>query len=133
MKKHVSIPLAGLLGLVLAGCSSPEATHPDALPQQWNGWDVRVETRPSPPLDGMNEFLVIMTGSHHPVTSCLVDLRTSQMDEWKQAIQDGLVGVYRRAALLEPGERRTLQVRLHCGEEKELNTILFFPILVKPA
>lgn len=127
----VGFCLTGLVGLL--GCSGEDVQHGDPPPQQWNGWEVQVEARPSPPRNGMNEFLVLMTGKHdHPVASCLVDVRTAQFDEWSQAIQDGLVGVYRRAALLAPGERHTLQVRLRCGDDKSMNTVLYFPIHVVP-
>ena len=117
-----------LLGL-LWGCSSDEGKHPYTVAQHWHGWEVRVESRPTPPQAGMNEVLVVVTGNYdHLVAACRVEVRSAKADEWKQAIQDGLVGVYRRAALLGPGERQTLQVRLHCGDDPDLNTVLYFPI-----
>ncbi len=139
---HIKLPMKfvdkffwSLLGwgplFFLAACSKTESTLPDTTSQTWNDWTVRVESRPSPPRDGMNEFLVMVTGAHdRPGSRCLVDIRTAQSDPWKQAIQDGRVGVYRRAALVEPGERRTVQVRLNCADEAQRDSILFFPLHV---
>lgn len=44
---------------------------------------------------------------------------------WVQAIQDGLIGVYRRAIDLGDGETAVLQVRLQRGTDE---TILRFPL-----
>jgi hypothetical protein len=115
---------AGLV-LVLAGCGSDQSAF-DSPPQQWKGLDVRVETRPSPPVAGMDEFLVIITGERgQPAWDCLVDIRTSDADPWKQSIQDGRVGVYRRAAQVEPGERSVLQVQIRRGDD---TGVLRFPL-----
>ena len=110
---------------LLAGCDGSEH-NADSLPQRWQNLDVRVESRPSPPAMGMNEFLVIITGAHGaPVWDCRVNIRTSEADPWKQSIEDGRVGVYRRAALVEAGQRSVLQVQLRCqGDE----TVLRFPL-----
>ncbi|NDU85577.1 MAG: hypothetical protein G3H99_03075 [Ferrovum sp.] len=123
-------------GLVLgcaflaSACGQPETTQADTQAQQWQDWQVQVQTRPSPPQDGMDEFLIIVTGAHeHPGSGCLVDIRTASADPWKQAIQDGRVGVYRRAALVSPGERRTVQVRLQCAKDQE-SGVLYFPLNV---
>ncbi|MHB8353676.1 MAG: hypothetical protein ACYDCF_04450 [Burkholderiales bacterium] len=114
-----------LLGvLMLAGCSGDRVA--DSVPQQWQGLEVRVESRPSPPTSGMNEFLVIITDQRgQPAWNCLVDVRSAEADPWKQAIQDGRVGVFRRAALVGPGERSTLQVQVRRDDQQ---TILRFPL-----
>jgi len=94
--------------------------------QKWQGVDVRVEIRPSPPRAGMNEFLVMTTGERgRPIYDLVVSLRTDDQDEWKQAIQDGQVGVYRRAAEVGPGKRSVLQVQIKRNSEE---SILRFPL-----
>lgn len=84
--------------------------------------EVSIESRPNPPAPGMNEILVMVTGDRgRPAYDLMVSLRTSDQDEWKQAIQDGLIGVYRRAVDVEPGTRSTLQVQIkHNGEQSVL-------------
>ncbi len=102
----------------------------DALPQNWQGMEVRVETRPSPPRIGMNESLILVTGEHHrPIYDLMVSLRTSDQDPWKQAIQDGQVGVYRRAVEVAPGTRSVLQVQI---KRNGTESILRFPLNLVP-
>lgn len=115
--------LLGLL-VLLAGCGGERAA--DSVPQHWQGLEIRVESRPSPPGPGMNEFLVIVTDQRgQPAWDCLVDVRSADADPWKQAIQDGRVGVFRRAALVEPGARSVLQVQVRRNDQQ---TILRFPL-----
>ena len=110
--------------VLLSGCSSKPDL--DAIPQQWQGLDVRLESRPSPPAAGMNEFLVIVTDQHgQPAWNCMINIRTADADPWKQAIQDGREGVYRRAALLGEGERSILQVKIKRGDTE---STLRFPL-----
>jgi hypothetical protein len=73
----------------------------------------------------MNELLVILTDNRgRPVFDYVVSMRSSDADPWNQAIQDGEMGVYRRAIDLEPGARSVLQVQLkRPGSE----TVLRFP------
>ncbi len=116
--------IAALLPLVLAACSENHAA--DIPPQKWHDLDVRVESRPSPPRAGMNEFLVLVTDKRgRPGYDLIVSLRTAKDDAWKQAIQDGQVGVYRRAVKVEPGARAVLQVQLKRHDEED---ILYFPL-----
>ena len=44
---------------------------------------------------------------------------------WVQAIQDGFIGVYRRAVDIGDGETVKLQVRLQQGKEQK---VLLFPL-----
>ena len=98
----------------------------DAPVQKWQDMEVRVESRPSPPRAGMNEFLVMTTGERgRPVYDLIVSLRTDDQDEWKQAIQDGQVGVYRRAVEVAPGTRSVLQVQI---KRKSEAGVLRFPL-----
>lgn len=116
-----------LLPCLLAACGGTEQTE-EVPPQKWQDADVRVESRPSPPKPGMNEFLVMVTGERgRPVYDLVVSLRTDDKDDWKQAIQDGRVGVYRRAVEVEPGARSTLQVQIR---NKETESVLRFPLTV---
>lgn len=112
----------------LAACGG--GATPDIPAQRWRDVEVRVESRPSPPTAGMNEFLVIITGEHdRPVYDVMVSLRTAEQDEWVQAIQDGQVGVYRRAARVARGERSVLQVQI---KRKDSESVLRFPLQLAP-
>lgn len=114
---------------VLAACSGGnEALEVPA--QSWQGLEVRVESRPTPPRAGANEFLVIISEKRgRPAHDLVVSLRTSDRDDWKQAIQDGQVGVYRRAIEAEPGQRAILQVQL---KGRGAEGVLRFPLQVAP-
>lgn len=122
------IALIALLTAQLAACGgSPQNSVP---PQKWHDAEVRVESRPDPPQAGMNEFLVMVTGERgRPVYDVMVSMRTRDDEAWRQAIQDGQVGVYRRAAELQPGSREVLQVQLKRGSEE---SVLRFPIPLAP-
>jgi len=113
---------------MLSACGGSQ--HADTPAQKWQNVDVRVETRPSPPQPGMNEFLVMVTGERgRPVYDLVVSLRTDDQDAWKQAIQDGQVGVYRRAAEVEPGSRSVLQVQI---KRNGTESVLRFPLKLAP-
>jgi len=89
-----------------------------------------MESRPNPPRAGANEFLLIVSGDHgKPVHDLVVSFRTSDADDWKQAIQDGEVGVYRRSVDVEPGGRDVLQVKL---KGRGAEGVLRFPLQVAP-
>ena len=121
-------PMLGLAALVLVGCGNNSHSVADAPVQRWNGLDVRIESRPNPSVVGMNEFLAIVTEVQgQPAWNCLVAFRTADSDPWKQAIQDGRVAVYRRAALVGLGERSVLQVQIKRGNDE---TVLRFPLTV---
>ena len=126
LQKNIARYIALFLLAVLTACGGDPAM--DAPVQKWQGMEVRVESRPSPPSTGMNEFLVMATGERgRPVYDLIVSLRTDDKDEWKQAIQDGQVGVYRRAADVEPGTRSVLQVQI---KRNGTESILRFPLKV---
>jgi hypothetical protein len=99
-----------LLGLALCGCSGSTQDSPTV---QWRDLQVHVETRSYGPIPGMKELLVFVNRNGTlPAWDCRVDLRTSDADAWKQAIEDGHVGVYRRALVVDQGEHSVLQVRI---------------------
>lgn len=115
----------GLLTASLVACSD-EGKQATIAVQHWNDIDVRIETHPNPPQAGMSEIVVIATGPRgRPVQDLLVSLRVTQDVPWVQAIQDGLIGVYRRAIDLGDGDTAKLQVRLQRGVDEQT---LIFPL-----
>jgi len=101
----------GLLLATVSACGGERST--DAPPQKWRDMEVRIESRPSPPRAGMDEFLVMVTdGRGRPAYNLIVSFRTSDQNPWKQAIEDGQIGVYRRAVKIEPGANSVLQVQI---------------------
>ncbi len=87
---------------------------------------MRIETHPNPPLAGMSEIVVIVTGPHgRPTGNLIVSLRGGESQPWTQAIQDGFIGVYRRAVDIGESNSAAVQVRLQEGTEQK---VLFFPL-----
>lgn len=118
--------IALLAGMVAACSGGNDAAGPPS--QQWGTANIAVQVRPVPPRAGMNEFLVIGTESGgKPVWNMMVMLRTDADEGWRQAIQDGESGVYRKALPLEPGQQ-ALHVMLRRGAEE---TVLEFPLSVE--
>lgn len=110
--------------LALAACGGGvDSSIPS---QMWQNMEVHVETRPSPPREGMNEVLVMVTDARgRPGYDLMVSLRSSDRDNWVQAIEDGQVGVYRRAVEFAPGEKSVLQVQIKGGGNEG---VLRFPV-----
>jgi len=114
-----------LTGLLLQACSDSDV--PRLPPQQWQGLEIVLETRPLRVRPGMNEFLVIATTPRGlPGHDMVVSLRMSAKDDWHQTIQDGHSGVFRRAIKVGPGQGSVF-VQLKRGEEF---TVLEFPLLL---
>lgn len=112
-----------MMSLVACSDSSTQLSIPA---QRWKDADVRIETHPNPPLAGMSEIVVIVTGPRgRAVQDLTVSLRGNSSMQWVQAIQDGNIGVYRRAIDIGEGESIALQVQLEQGLDKK---ILLFPI-----
>ena len=112
-----------LLSVVLSGCGSDVS---DTLGRQRLGDVVlEVQCRPTPVTIGMNEFLVLATDVRGaPVHDLLVDVRMKDDAEWRQAIQDGFSGVYRKALGVE-----SLQDQLHLRVKRDgTETELRFPL-----
>lgn len=98
---------------------------------RWNDFDVTVESRPAPPRAGNNEVVVIVTGARRqPVFDALVTLRAQPSEPWVQAIEDGHVGVYRRAVNFGRGQSATIQVQLRHGSDQGT---LSFPVAILAA
>jgi hypothetical protein len=130
MMRKIRLAILSLFIGGLAACS--DGGNQVSIPvQHWNETDVRIETHPNPPLAGMSEIVVIATGLHgRPDQDLTVSLRGDSSMPWVQAIQDGLIGVYRRAVDLGDGEKTVLQVRLQRGKQEK---ILLVPIKLAPA
>lgn len=122
-----SLFLASAIVLGVAGCG--KASDGIVIPaQHWKDADIRIETHPNPPIAGMSEIVVIVTGVRgRPVYNLIVSLRSDDTMPWVQAIQDGQIGVYRRAVDVKAtnGDEAVLQVRLQQGEEQKS---LLFPL-----
>lgn len=124
MKKFPAIILS-IVAIGLTACN--DGAEPLTIPvQHWKEAVVRIETHPNPPLAGMSEIVVIVTGPHgKPTENLIVSLRGNESMPWVQAIQDGFIGVYRRAVDIGDGDTVVLQVRLQQGEEQK---VLLFPL-----
>jgi hypothetical protein len=125
MKKLLAFALY-LLVAGLAACNEVNNEPPPIPMQHWKDMDVRIETHPNPPLAGMSEVVVIVTGSRgRPVHDLIISLRSSDAAAWVQTIQDGHIGVYRRGVNIGFGEQAVLQVQLQQGGSTQ---VLFFPL-----
>lgn len=94
--------------------------------QTWEDVKIQVETRPPMLEKGMNEFLVIATKiDRRPAHNLVISLRINDRGPWHQAIQDGEVGVYRRAINTAMPETDVLFMRV-ARDNRE--TILKFPL-----
>lgn len=121
MKKIILFCLIGLL----AACHS-DAKRISIPVQHWKDMDVRIETHPNPPLAGMSDVVVIVTGLRgKPISDLTVSLRGDDSMPWVQAIQDGFIGVYRRAIDLGDKDQAVVRVKIQQGE---VETVLNFPI-----
>jgi hypothetical protein len=124
LRRYGSVVLVAA-GLVACGTANDAAAPP---PQQWGNATIAVQTRPMPPRVGMNEFLVIGTkAGGKPAWDMVVMLRTDDGESWRQAIQDGESGVYRKALPLDAGQQ-ALHVMLRRGAEE---TVLEYPFSVQ--
>lgn len=114
-----------MISLVLSACSGGGDVKAAFKPQVWQGVQISLESRPAPMRPGMNELLVIATGPRGlPVADIVVSLRMDDQEPWRQGIQDGGSGVFRRAVQMNPGDTQVF-VRLHRGKT---NTVLVYPI-----
>jgi hypothetical protein len=117
--------LLSLLATGLAACNDGAAAS-SIPPQHWKQMVVRIETHPSPPLAGMSEVVVIITGPHgRPAGDLIVSLRGTESAPWVQAIEDGYIGVYRRAVDIGENKKGVIQVQIRQGAEQK---VLLFPI-----
>jgi hypothetical protein len=109
----------------LVACSD-DTGLPQIPMQHWQEMDVRVEPHPNPPVAGVSEIVVIVTGPHgKPIHDLMIFLRGNDSMPWVQTIQDGYMGAYRRAVDIGSGETAILQVRLQRGDVQK---VLLFPL-----
>jgi hypothetical protein len=108
------------LVMLLTACSSGEPSW-SAPEQSWKDIAIHIETRPTVLRPGMNEFLVIANRQQRSFSSDLmVDVRTEHTD-WRQAMPDGALGVFRRALPVKDVQKDHLYVRLvRRGERHEM-------------
>ena len=138
IKQWVRCFIVAVLVTALFGCSDKGVTV--LGPQQWEDLEVRVEARPSPIRVGMNEFIVIASRDvYKPGVGLIVNIRASEQAEWRQAIQDGFTGVYRRAVQVDDPQTQSLFVHVRRSSNDNDETVLTFPLnqqrlsqLVKP-
>lgn len=89
--------LALVLTFLLPGCADNIPIYRFA-PQQWNDVVITVEARPGPTAGAVCEFLIMASFLNNtPAHNLRVSMRMNDQGPWKQAIQDGMVGVYRRS------------------------------------
>ena len=106
--------------LVLSACAAEEPVWTPPA-QTWNDVVIRIETRPTVLRSGMNEFLVITQRQQRGFSAdMMVDVRT-ESSNWKQAMPDGALGIFRRALPVKDVQRDHLYVRLvRKGEQHEM-------------
>jgi hypothetical protein len=101
--------------LLASGCTDNAQRLPA---QNWKNITITIETRPPTLQKGMNEFLVIANEDQRRVADNLVvTLQIKGQEKRHQAIQDGHVGVYRRAISVNDPKNDVLIVTIQRGEE----------------
>ncbi|MFV2057811.1 MAG: hypothetical protein ACC707_15195 [Thiohalomonadales bacterium] len=114
------------LMLLLAACNNERIMMPI---QEWQGISFEVETRPPKAVAGMNEFVIIASRGRRPVADVILSIKIMGPGEWKQAIQDGHVGVFRKSILVKNPLESSLLVRIrHSQVNNKSETILEFPL-----
>lgn len=109
----------------LFGCSKEGAYI--LGPQMHDDVEILVEIRPGAPTVGMNEFIVVATNKNRiPAKDYIVSIKIKDFGEWRQSIQDGHSGVYRRAIRVNDPEKDSLQVLLDLKGKK---SVLTFPLM----
>lgn len=122
-------PCALWCAAALSACS--EESAPIGV-RSWGPFEVAVELRPSPPRPGHNEVVVLVAGEHRrPVYDAIVSVRARADAAWVQAIEDGHLGVYRRAVDFGRGGDLVLQVGLRRDGEAEPH-VVDFPVHIEP-
>ncbi|MBI3775869.1 MAG: hypothetical protein HY273_10010, partial [Gammaproteobacteria bacterium] len=88
-------------------------------PQQWNNVIITIEARPGPTAGSVCEFLIMASFANNtPAHSIRVSIRMNDQGPWKQAIQDGMVGVYRRSDRVNNLDTDVLEVQLKRNDEE---------------
>jgi len=80
----------------------------------------------------MTEFIVIASReAYKPGVGLVVDIRVGEEEKWRQAIQDGFTGVYRRAVYVADPQTQSLLVKVR-RTNKDEGTLLSFPLRQEP-
>ena len=119
-------PLAWLvLTFSLLGCSSDIPIY-RFTPQQWSDIIITIEARPGPTAGSVCEFLIMASFTNNtPAHSIRVSIRMNDQGPWKQAIQDGMVGVYRRSDRVNNLDADVLTIQL---KHKDQEGVLHFAL-----
>lgn len=112
--------------LLVAACSKGDQAR---IPVQvWNGIKVKIETHPYPVRAGYNEiWLMARRVEGGPAHNIIVSLRANESKEWVQSVQDGHIGVFRRAVEVERGDRHLYVQLRDGGQSTELKFELPWP------
>ena len=114
-----------VLTFSLWGCSSDIPIY-RFTPQQWNDVIITVEARPGPTSGSVCEFLIMASFTNNtPAHSIRVSIRMNDQGAWKQAIQDGMVGVYRRSDRVNNLDADVLTIQL---KNKDQEGVLHFAL-----
>jgi len=121
--KHINKVIVFLALVLLSACGSDHGSMPI---QTWKGFTIEVQTRPPILVEGMNEFLIIVSRNKKPAPDLILSIKMRGMNKWHQSIQDGRVGVYRRALSVKKDLRNeVLLVHVRRGEG---GIVLEFPL-----
>jgi hypothetical protein len=113
------------LGVVLLSCSGDNVFI--LPPQHWQDIEIVVEPRPAPVRAGSTEFLVRATAKDgRAAHDLIISLRMDDATPWRQAIQDGQTGVYRRGLAVKAGQESLFVQLRRKGQED----VLTFPLHV---
>lgn len=113
--------------LSMVGCGQGDAF---LLGPKWiDDVHVIVEIRPGAPTVGMNEFLVIATQKdRRPAHQYIVSIKMKNANQWRQSIQDGESGVYRRAIRVIDPIKDVLLVKFESKDGSDKVVELIFPL-----
>lgn len=115
---YARVMLFCVLGALLLNACSEEQHVAQIPPQKWNDYTVEMQSRPSPVVPGMNEFIVIIShGKGKPAHDFIVSVRIDDTAPWKQMIQDGYMGVFRRAVAVRDPSSEELNVQIQHGDD----------------
>jgi len=113
------------VSLILVLCSACGDNHGSMPTQTWEGFSIEVQTRPPMVVEGMNEFLIIVSRDSKPAPDLILSIKMKGHKKWHQSIQDGRIGVYRRALSVKNKQQDVLLVHIRRGEG---GIILEFPL-----
>ena len=107
------------LAVLLLSCSDKSDYF---LPvQHWQGIEILVEPGPAPVRPGATEFIVRATAADgHAAFDMVISVRLDENSSWRQAIQDGQTGVYRRGLVVAAGQETLYMQIKHKGQTGEL-------------